>query len=130
MASGSLLRAVGQDHTGASVERVYHLDALGTTQAITGPGSSSSFLPSDETGLQLWLEGDYGAFQDAAMTTPATADGDPFCGWADRSGLGNHFTNSASTATLAAAGQNGRNTLLQNADRERLDTTIAPAPGS
>ena len=50
------------------------------------------FLPTDIAGLKLWLKADTGTFQDAAMTTPAAADGDVVGGWADQSGNANHAT--------------------------------------
>lgn len=49
--------------------------------------------PLSLSGLALWLDAAYGTYQDAARTTPATADQDPVAGWEDRSGQGNHGSN-------------------------------------
>lgn len=45
----------------------------------------------------LWLQGDYGTYQDAAGTLPATATGDPVGKWLDRSGQGNYAQQTGDT---------------------------------
>src|SRR5690606_37871378 len=42
--------------------------------------------------LALWLRADDGLYQDAAKTTPATAEGHPVGAWEDRSGHGRDVT--------------------------------------
>jgi len=56
--------------------------------------SSGEFSPDDLAGLLLWVKSDTGTYQDDAMTTPATGDGDAVGGWEDQSGNGNHLTQS------------------------------------
>jgi hypothetical protein len=70
----------------------------------------------------------YCAHNSAYCTTPATANGDPFKGWQDRSGQVNHFTNSSSTATLGGAAQNGRNTLRLSAANDSFLLSSAFGP--
>lgn len=49
------------------------------------------------TGVNLWVEADSGVYQDAARTTPVTADGDTILGLTDQSGNGYHPTQASST---------------------------------
>lgn len=56
-----------------------------------------SFAPRQVAGLQLWLKADGQLWQDSALTTRATADGDPVGGWGDASGNGRHVTQATST---------------------------------
>jgi hypothetical protein len=58
------------------------------------PGSVA-FLPTDLSGLSVWLKHDAGLYQNTGLTTPATADGDPVAGWQDQSGNNNHLTRSS-----------------------------------
>lgn len=53
---------------------------------------SAVFIPPHIPNLVLWLLGDTGTFQDAALTIPAVLNGDPIGGWQDQSGSGNHVT--------------------------------------
>lgn len=50
--------------------------------------------PAQIAGLSLWLTSQRidTLFQDSALTTPVTADGDPVGGWKDLSGNNFHFT--------------------------------------
>lgn len=66
-------------------------------------------VPSDLSGLQLWLKSDTGLWQDTAGTTAATANGDPIGRWDDQSGNGRNATQSTSGArpTLSTATQYG-----------------------
>jgi len=84
---------------------------MGNQLATLGVGGGLS--PSQFSGLVLWLKGDVGLFQDAARTTPATANNDPVGGWADQSGAGNHASQSVggNRPALALADQNGLNTV-------------------
>jgi hypothetical protein len=76
-------------------------------------GAGGAFDPSTIAGLVLWLKSDAGLFQDAAGTTPASADGDPVGRWADQSGQGNHLTQAtaAKRPTLKLAQVNGRSAV-------------------
>lgn len=71
---------------------------------------SRGFLPTHIAGCKLWLRADRGLWQDAARTTPATADGDPIGAWEDLSGNGNHATQSTAAAkpTLKLGVMNGQ----------------------
>jgi hypothetical protein len=73
---------------------------------------AAAFAPTDVAGLQLWLRGDAGTFQDAARTTAAANDGDPVGGWRDDSGEGDHFSQATAakrgTLKTGANGINGR----------------------
>lgn len=51
---------------------------------------ASAFNPISLGNLKVWLKASAGVFQDTALTTPATADGDPVGGWVDQSGSGNN----------------------------------------
>lgn len=71
--------------------------------AYSGTATASTYaLPSDVSGLQMWLSADSGTFQDSARTVPAVSDGDPVGGWADQSGNAKHGsqTTSANKPTL------------------------------
>src|SRR5690606_33429828 len=48
--------------------------------------------------LALWLRADDGLYQDAAKTTPATAEGHPVGAWEDRSGHGRDVTQATAAA--------------------------------
>ncbi len=50
------------------------------------PQSQGTEIPLTIQGLQLWLRGDLGTFQDSAKTTGAVNDGDVIGAWDDRSG--------------------------------------------
>ncbi len=58
--------------------------------------SASTFVPSDVSGMTLWLSADSNVFTDTARTTPATNDGDTIGGWGDQSGVAHHFSQSTS----------------------------------
>lgn len=77
---------------------------------IFAPSGSSPFKASTISGLRLWLKSDAGVFQNTALTTPATNDGDPVGGWQDQSGIGNHLTQATAGArpTLRTNAINGR----------------------
>lgn len=51
-------------------------------------------MPSPAAGYCLWLEADVGAYQNTGLSTPCTANGDAFKGWADQSGNANNATDS------------------------------------
>lgn len=59
---------------------------------LMGGRGARAFVPTDIAGLQLWLKADAGTFQDAAKTTPASADTDPVGVWDDQSGNGKDAT--------------------------------------
>src|SRR5262245_39968698 len=79
---------------------------------VRAPAAAAAFAPTDVAGLQLWLRGDAGTFQDAARTTAAAADGDPVGGWRDDSGGAHHFSQATAakrgTLKTGANGINGR----------------------
>lgn len=67
------------------------------------------FSPADLAGLTLWLKADGTLWQDAARTTPATADGDLIGSWDDASGNGLHVSESGATRpTLKTSIVNGK----------------------
>ncbi len=43
-------------------------------------------LPTSISSLACWFKADAGTYKDSALTTTATADGDPVGGWVDQSG--------------------------------------------
>ncbi len=75
--------------------------------------SVSTFVPSDVSGMTLWMSADSGVYTDTGRTTPATTDGDLIAGWGDQSGVGHHFVQSSSGArpTLKLNIQNGKPVL-------------------
>jgi hypothetical protein len=62
--------------------------------------SAGSFSPTSLPSMTLWLDGSKSLYQDAAGTTPATADGDGIKNAPDQSGSGNTLTQSATGAVL------------------------------
>lgn len=66
---------------------VYPVNAWPTVTPVTPP-----FVPSDLSGLQLWLKSDAGLFKDAAKAQPVTTDQDAVYTHADQSGNGNDCT--------------------------------------
>lgn len=65
----------------------------GTGISTAGGGGGGGFAPTDIAGLKLWLDANDSAqiYQDSALATPISADGDPVGGWKDKSGVANHF---------------------------------------
>jgi hypothetical protein len=85
------------------------LSGLSGASAVFG-----GFSPRSLPGLQLWLKADAGTYQNAALTTPATADADPVGGWEDQSGSGNDVLQvgvAATRPTLKLAIKNGKPVL-------------------
>src|SRR4051794_15888095 len=76
-------------------------------------GRSRSGGPPDLANLKVWLKADAGTFQDAALTTPATANNDPVGGWSDQSGSGAVLTQATAgkRPLLKLANQNGLPTV-------------------
>lgn len=58
-------------------------------------GSNAPAAPP-VAGYVLWVNSQQGLYQDAAKTTPATANNDPVGAWADQSGNGHDITQSTS----------------------------------
>lgn len=96
------------------------------TITLPGPGgliggviprrrTSSAFSPTQVAGLSLWLDSSDPStlFQDSALTTPASADGDPVGGWKDKSGNGRHVSQGTSSARplLKLSVQNSKNVI-------------------
>lgn len=88
------------------------------------PPSASAFSPLSLPGLALWLDAsDLGTlFQDSALTTAATADGDPVGGWRDKSGNGNHILQATAgkrptyKTSGGASGLGGKGILFDGVD--------------
>lgn len=82
--------------------------------------------------LALWLDPEYGLYQDSAGTTVASADGDPVGRWVDRMGLSVwEQTTASKRPTLRTNVQNGRRILRCDGvdDVLRMTTTVqAPIP--
>lgn len=71
-------------------------------------------IPTDLSGLQLWLKSDTGLWQDAAGTVAATSTGHAIARWDDQSGNGRHATQTTSgnRPTLSTSVQyNGINSV-------------------
>ena len=87
------------------------------------------FLPSDLTGLQLWLDANDAStlFQDAAKTT-AAGDGDVVGAWADKSGQGNDATQAttAQKPTLQDGIINGRSIVRGDATDDVMEISVGP----
>lgn len=85
------------------------------------------FTPRSLANLTFWLDASdlTTIYQDAARTTPVTADGQPVGGWADKSNSGNHAINAGGTVRplYKTAIQNGKAGLLFDGSN---DTLIAP----
>lgn len=56
------------------------------------PSSTPAWVPSDLSGLILWLKSDVGLYKDAAKAQPVTTELDGVYTWADQSGNGNDCT--------------------------------------
>jgi len=98
------------------------LDLERRVGADAPPWTPAELAPS------LWLRADAGTYQDAARTTPATADGDPVGGWADQSGNGRHASQSTAgfRPTLQLAELNGQPVLrFDGTDDYLLNTAFA-----
>src|SRR4029077_11923747 len=73
-------------------------EAAMTSQLATLGAGGGGFVPTQLAGLQLWLKGGAGTYQDTGLTTAAVADGDPVGGWQDQSGQGHHATQGTAAA--------------------------------
>jgi len=72
-------------------------DPVQSTMSLITVGAGKPGATLTGAGLPVcsgWFRPDVGLFQDAALTIPAVADGDPVGGWQDQSGLGHHLTQS------------------------------------
>lgn len=65
---------------------------------------SKAWTPSDVSGLAIWLRSDLGLYQEAAGTTPATANNHPVGLWKDQSGNGRNFQTGTTTRPLLQTG--------------------------
>ncbi len=78
-------------------------------------GISSGFLPTQISGIQLWLDSsDSGTlFQDTSGTIPVVNEGDPVGLWRDKSGNAKHATQStnANRPLFKTSVQNSKNVL-------------------
>ena len=93
--------------------------------------SSSSFLPTDISGLVLWLDANdiSTLFQDDGLATPVTADADTVGGWTDKSGAGNDIiqATSANRPTYKTGIQNGLPVVRLDGTNDSLDGLFAAA---
>lgn len=109
------------------------LDAATTKIAVpfTVPGGGGAFVPTDLTGLELWLDAAVGVYQDSAGTTPVASNNDPVGKWTDQSGKANHFTQATagSRPTYKTAVQNSLPGIAGDASADYLSGT-APITGS
>ena len=87
---------------------------LGLTHVRNRAGGGT--IPTALSGLQLWLDADGTLWQDAARSTPATANDHPVGAWDDASGNARHFTQgtAGSRPLLKTAGMNGLKCLRFN----------------
>ncbi len=87
------------------------------------PAQGAFQVPTDLSGLALWLDADYGTYADAARLTPATVDQDFIGGWEDRSGLGNHGSNAEGIfrPSLRLNQINGHAALRFDGSNDRFD---------
>jgi hypothetical protein len=94
-------------------------------------GGSSSFSPLSIPGLALWLDASDAStlFQASNGTTPAAADGAVVGYWADKSGAGNHVTQSTTgnKPTLQTVEQNGRSVVRFDLTNDGLAATFGSA---
>ena len=83
--------------------------------------------PDSVSGLKLRLKADGVLWQDAARTTPATADSAPVGCWDDASGVGNHFTQATAgnRPLLRTAIVNGHPVIRFDGSNDTLLTTTA-----
>jgi hypothetical protein len=99
---------------------------------VTTLAGGGAFSPASVAGLALWLDAADAAtlFQDAAGTTPATADTDPVGLWADKSAAGRD--GSAATTVrpaLKLAIQAGRNVVRGDGSDDKLTLASGLALG-
>lgn len=89
----------------------------------------ATFVPSDISGLTLWLKADGTLWQDSARTTPATADGAPVGAWDDASGAGAHVTQSTSDnrPTLKTGIINSKPVLRFDGSNDRMAGSASAA---
>lgn len=74
---------------------------------------SGAFTPASVSDLKIWLAGDYGTYQtNNALTTAATADGDPVGSWDNQVlTVGDAFAMDDTFRPLLKTGANGINSL-------------------
>jgi hypothetical protein len=99
-----------------------------TNAAVTN--NSTVLTPAGIAGLKLWLDASVigTLYQDAALTTPVTANDDPVGGWSNLSGDAWAATSSLTARPLYKTGvQNGLPALLCDGSNDLLLTTDATA---
>lgn len=94
---------------------------------LAGVGRFVYSAPPIIAGLQADYAAEAGLYQDAAMTIPAAAPGDPVGGWQDQSGNARHVTQATAGArpTYRASQVNGWPTLEFDGTDDRLFNAIA-----
>lgn len=87
---------------------------------LLGQRAGAAWLPTDETGLALWL--------DAQDTETLTLSGSDITGWADKSGNNRHASGvSGALPTYQATGFNGLPTLYTTGSQRMTHALICPA---
>jgi hypothetical protein len=100
-----------------------------TSQLATLGAGGAGFVPTQLAGLQLWLKGGAGTFQDTGLTTAAVADGDPVGGWQDQSGQGHNAIQGTAAAkgTLKLNVKNGKSVVRFDGVDDYLTSTFGAA---
>lgn len=92
-------------------------------------GNSAAFLPTDKTGIQLWLDGSDATklYTDAAKTTPVSSDGDVIGAMEDKSGQGKDYTQTTAGAKplYKTARINSLSTALFDGSNDALTGSLA-----
>ena len=91
--------------------------------------AASTFVPTDISGLQLWLDATVGLYDATTGGSEVTTDGSAVARWEDQSGNGNHVTQATAgnRPDLKTAIQNGNNVVrftAASADLLRASSTI------
>ena len=91
--------------------------------------AASTFVPTDISGLQLWLDATVGLYDATTGGSEVTTDGSAVARWEDQSGNGNHVTQATAgnRPELKTAIQNGNNVVrftAANSDQMVAASTI------
>jgi nuclear transport factor 2 (NTF2) superfamily protein len=89
-----------------------------------------SFLPTQISGCQIWLDGAdlTTLFTDIAGTTPVSASGQSVAYWKDKSTQANNATNSTNQPTVTYNSQNGLSAVSFNGSSQFLNLTPSKLP--
>jgi len=88
---------------------------------------AAAFLPTDISGLQLWLDATTGLFDATSGGSAVTTDGSAVARWEDQSGNAKHFKQSTSNnrPVLKTSVQNSKNILRFDAINDFLEMDSA-----